>query len=540
MNSYASILGIKPFQILVGGLSSQAPANNPIGKQILTSFSESAPTTGPDIGYKSGIDYTKTVVYGRDDFPPKVRKVIKEFGNKPISKLTIVRHPLADWTVEALNFASLGEFKKRYENEPYEKLYHLGLLINFTDNTSVLIEKNEVINAVVNPNIPPEDEEKVIKQFPPDLTLNIMIEGAKEKLGDNLYKYNAGVNNCQSFVNSLIYKFSDIEEDRFVKQNTEQLFKGLPAFTKSVNTITNLGAKVNEITEGTGLIKHSRQVDTGIRRKIKGNGSANITPVARRIEPLIPEAQEVRPLTTQVVNSREHLRTIKQRLIREIEKEENNLLTNMSTRVDIKKQVDKIKEEKNRKITEQRTYLEELNKYGIIIQGKTEEIRLLRLESVEIKKRLDKLKTKLNNIERKIENTPVGVPELQVLRATRDRAPRDRGEQLTSIPTLGPINTNTLIEENPPNVEARLVENPTDEVRPASGTGINKPQIYCVLFIKPYKLVRAIDWLNKHNYKFDKIENHTNRLSFPQIKPNKKYKYITKKINKNIEFIISY
>jgi hypothetical protein len=142
MNSYASILGIKPFQILVGGLSSQAPANNPIGKQILTSFSESAPTTGPDIGYKSGIDYTKTVVYGRDDFPPKVRKVIKEFGNKPISKLTIVRHPLADWTVEALNFASLGEFKKRYENEPYEKLYHLGLLINFTYNTIVLIEKN--------------------------------------------------------------------------------------------------------------------------------------------------------------------------------------------------------------------------------------------------------------------------------------------------------------------------------------------------------------------------------------------------------------
>jgi hypothetical protein len=181
--------------------------------------------------------------------------------------LVIVRHPLADWTVEALNAVSFGEFKKRYENEPYEKLYHLGLLIYFTDGTSILIEKNEVINTVVNPTIEKQDEVKPIKNFPKDLTLNIMLQGAKERLGDNLYKYNAGVNNCQSFVNSLIYKFSDIEEDRFVKQNTEQLFKGLPGFTKLVNSVTDLGAKVNEITEGTSITHYSRQAGTGILSK---------------------------------------------------------------------------------------------------------------------------------------------------------------------------------------------------------------------------------------------------------------------------------
>jgi hypothetical protein len=249
--SIKSVMGIKPFtNFLVGGLSATVPPpQQPIGKQILSGISQQL----PESAIKTEVDYTKTVVYGRDDFPPKVREVIKEFGNKPIGKLTIVRHPLADWTVEALNFASFGEFKKRYENEPYEKLYHLGLLITFFDNTSILIEKNEVINTVVNPKIESADEVKPIKHFPQGLTLNIMLEGAKERLGDNLYKYNAGVNNCQSFVNSLIYKFSDIEEDRFVKQNTEQLFKGLPVFSKVVNSVTDLGAKVNEVTEGTGI-----------------------------------------------------------------------------------------------------------------------------------------------------------------------------------------------------------------------------------------------------------------------------------------------
>jgi len=254
--SIKSVMGIKPFtNFLVGGLSATVPPpQQPIGKQILSGISQQL----PESAIKTEVDYTKTVAYGRDDFPPKVRQVIKDFGNKPIGKLIIIRHPLANWTVEALNFASFGEFKKRYENEPYEKLYHLGLLIIFTDNTSILIEKNEVINTVVNPKIESADEVKTIKHFPQGLTLNIMIEGAKEKLGDNLYKYNAGVNNCQSFVNSLIYKFSDIEEDRFVKQNTEQLFKGLPAFSKVVNSVTDLGAKVNEISEGTGLLKSAK------------------------------------------------------------------------------------------------------------------------------------------------------------------------------------------------------------------------------------------------------------------------------------------
>jgi len=348
--SMKSVMGINPFSktslrnfpsdLLFSGImppptqprTGEFHKEVPIGKQILSEISQQL----PESAIKTEVDYTKTVAYGRDDFPPKVRQVIKEYGDKPIGKLTIVRHPLADWTVEALNFASLGEFKKRYENEPYEKLYHLGLLITFMDNSSILIEKNEVINTVINPKIEPVDEVKPISKFPQGLTLNIMIQGAKEKLGDNLYKYNAGVNNCQSFVNSLIYKFSDIDEDRFVKQNTEQLFKGLPGFTKLVNSVTDLGAKVNEISEGTGIL--------------------------------------------------------------------------------------------SKKIT------------------------------------------------------------------------RDSSERNPKV----------------------------------------KPQIQSILFKKPYSLKKAKNWLSEHEYRFDDVDQKPNHTRFRQISPNKNYKYITKKINKDIEFIIAY
>jgi len=205
--------------------------------------------------HKRDYEYLKTVTTGRDDFPPKVRTILKKVYDIPITKLVIVRHPLSDLMTGALNAVSLGEFKKRYENEPYDKLYHLALFIYLSNGKSILLEKNEVINAVEDPKIVQDDEVKEVSQFPEGLTIRMMLDWAKEKLGDNFFKYNAGTNNCQSFVNSLIYKFSNTEEDRFVKQNTEALFKNLPAFQKIVNSVTDLGAKINEITEGAGLRK---------------------------------------------------------------------------------------------------------------------------------------------------------------------------------------------------------------------------------------------------------------------------------------------
>ena len=43
------------------------------------------------------------------------------------------------------------------------------------------------------------------------------------------------------------------ETYNFVKQNTEHLFKGDSFLRKFSNTVTDIGSKVNEITQGTGL-----------------------------------------------------------------------------------------------------------------------------------------------------------------------------------------------------------------------------------------------------------------------------------------------
>ena len=64
--------------------------------------------------------------------------------------------------------------------------------------------------------------------------------------------------------------------------------------------------------------------------------------------------------------------------------------------------------------------------------------------------------------------------------------------------------------------------------------------IQSILFKKSYGLNKCIKWLIKHNYKYNKIDETNNFYRFRQKQPNKKYNYITKKINKNIEFIIYY
>ena len=223
---------------------------NPTEKLINTTLPKGIAETGDKVG-----DYIETVIQGRNDYPPKVRDLIKQYGNKTIKSITADRTPVPDVLTNALNIVSFGAFKKRFNKLPYDKLFHLRLDLIFSDNSKLAVEKNEVINMYTNPKRLKGSEQIEINNVPLNLTLNSLLEGGKKIQGSKFFNYSAYNNNCQDFIIALL-KGSNIGTEQnynFIKQNTDSLFKGDSFLRKFSNTVTDIGAKANEITTGTGI-----------------------------------------------------------------------------------------------------------------------------------------------------------------------------------------------------------------------------------------------------------------------------------------------
>lgn len=200
-------------------------------------------------------ELTKAVKYGRKDYQPKMRVILKKYGDMKILKITVCRHPLSQLLMKTLDAVSFGKISSRIENQPYDKLYHLYMKLELegTPNT-ISLEKNEVLNAQVNPPLKKRTECTDV-QFSGELTPNMILEGGKEILKDKFFPYNAVSNNCQDFIVALM-KGSNIggpEDFEFVKQDTKTLFKNLDKTADIAKKVTDIAGIANVITQGTGM-----------------------------------------------------------------------------------------------------------------------------------------------------------------------------------------------------------------------------------------------------------------------------------------------
>jgi len=204
---------------------------------------------------KSTIKTTKAVIYGRDDYPPKVRDTISKYGDKIITGITLGRTPLGKPLMTALQLASGNTFSQKLENTPYDKLFHLFMCIEFGDG-KIILEKNEVINTENSCKLPKETETKVITSgdMPNGLTLIDTLNKTKERMGGKFFTYSAKDNNCQDFIVAFLTANNiGTETDKsWVKQETKVLFEGNTRLRKIANTLTDIGARVDIIRQGAG------------------------------------------------------------------------------------------------------------------------------------------------------------------------------------------------------------------------------------------------------------------------------------------------
>jgi hypothetical protein len=190
------------------------------------------------------------VVSGPSDLSKSVRDILKKHGSKTIVNASIVRTPVSSVVKEALNVVSLGEFKRKLKQQPYDDIFHLFMLLTLSDGTTVSLEKNSIITMRVNPSRKGESREA----SPPEgLTLDSLMENTKRKMGKKFIPYSAKSANCQNFILNVLRanKMETPELETFVKQDTDALFDGDDGFLRKFsNTITDLGAKVATIQEG--------------------------------------------------------------------------------------------------------------------------------------------------------------------------------------------------------------------------------------------------------------------------------------------------
>ena len=211
----------------------------------------------------------KALLLGRNDYPPKVRNILKKYGSEVIVSYKLKRTPVSKLLTTALSAVSLGEFGERLKNSEYDELFHLFLEMTTQSGKRISVEKNEVINLEVSPPTRPNEEvEDITSNIPDGLTINDLMNNTNKRMGSSFFNYSAKSNNCQHFIINILdaNNIGDESDREFVKQDTDFLFENLPYLRKISNTVTTLGAKVNVITEGAGTKKLKKSIKKVLKR----------------------------------------------------------------------------------------------------------------------------------------------------------------------------------------------------------------------------------------------------------------------------------
>jgi hypothetical protein len=178
-----------------------------IGKDIKQGFNKNIAQPIASVAEKikkDVTDYGKAVIYGRDDYPPKVRNILEKIGDKNVKSIIIKRTPVPELLTGALSLFSFGKFGERLEKS-FDELFHLFIEMTLEDNTRVSLEKNEVINMDINPKNRPNTESKLINTNIHNININKMLENTEKYMTrKKFFSYSAMDNNCQDFILSFL------------------------------------------------------------------------------------------------------------------------------------------------------------------------------------------------------------------------------------------------------------------------------------------------------------------------------------------------
>lgn len=209
---------------------------------------------------RAAINVVRRIPPIRRDYPPNVRNILAQYGNGTIVGLAVRREPIKSFINTALNWLTKGKWDMAKKEANYDNMFHLGLVADVSiggEIKRILLEKNEVINITTSFSQSP-DIQMLIIPVPAGstLTLNQMLDNARNAMGDNFFLYDAFKNNCQNFIYNLLSNsgLMSSEAEKFILQPINELVKNLPAYTPYVaRALTDIAAIGNRVIYGEGM-----------------------------------------------------------------------------------------------------------------------------------------------------------------------------------------------------------------------------------------------------------------------------------------------
>lgn len=233
---------------------------------------------------KDKLHQAKAILTGNiTQLSPAIKALLNKYGDVSITSAVIQRAPVSGVLTGALSLFSGGKFGERQKERDFDELFHLSMVLTLSNGKKLQLEKEARINLRLKPPTKPHTETEDIKNLPTGLTLNSMLEKTKAYLGDKkFYGYSAKDNNCQDFLVSVL-KANDIggaDDLRFIKQDTQYLFKNLSGLRKLSNTLTDIGARADVFMEG-GDIKKQYEGEVEALRNKKMNSKLKLNKLSK-------------------------------------------------------------------------------------------------------------------------------------------------------------------------------------------------------------------------------------------------------------------
>ena len=167
---------------------------------------------------------------------PSFQEFIKRHGQEPITSLTVYRCPIADLTHRVFNILLFGQWESIKKIHGLQVMFHYFIIIN----EKYLLEKTAIPIIKYDVSLPPGSEKLPIPWNPSERpTLSSFLEKGMERYGDEFFSYHMEINNCEAFVEKLLYANGVLStnEETFVRQDVTALMNSIPTLSKVLVTI---------------------------------------------------------------------------------------------------------------------------------------------------------------------------------------------------------------------------------------------------------------------------------------------------------------
>ena len=203
-----------------------------------------------------------------NDYNIECEQILKKYGNAPIKRIYLVRHPLTKFMEKMLNLVTFNKFQQeidKYKEKnkvdsfyPYHIMLYFELKISKNKSKFLVVDKNNSVRISEKLKIFDNYEFKDIHIKKNKYTLKHILEKTKNRIGTNkFFNWEIYRNNCQILIKEMLLTLKKFNKNnkKFMYQNqfANELEKNGNFSEFSLHIIRSLTNTMNLIENLTGF-----------------------------------------------------------------------------------------------------------------------------------------------------------------------------------------------------------------------------------------------------------------------------------------------